>query len=205
MSDVVTVRGFVASEVKMTLTESGLPVANFRLGSTERRFDRGRNQWIDAATNWYSVSMFRALAQNASASISKGERVIVTGKLKLRQWSKDDGRRGIAPEIDADAVGHDLVWGTAKFRRAVQTSQTSAESSGSSESSGLSRQPGDSSGGAASAAEPDDDASADPPSEALLSQAEDSGEPVDRNDRDSEPEQAEEGAEDVESPVHAPY
>ncbi len=195
MSDVVTVRGFVASEVKMTLTESGLPVANFRLGSTERRFDRGRNQWIDAATNWYSVSMFRALAQNASASISKGERVIVTGKLKLRQWSKDDGRRGIAPEIDADAVGHDLVWGTAKFRRAVQTSQISAESSEPSESSGPSRQPGDSSGGAA----------ADPPSGTLLSQAEDSGEPVDRDDRDSEPEQAEDGAEDVESPVHAPY
>ena len=201
MSDVVTVRGFVASEVKMTLTESGLPVANFRLGSTERRFDRGRNQWIDAATNWYSVSMFRALAQNASASISKGERVIVTGKLKLRQWSKDDGRRGIAPEIDADAVGHDLVWGTAKFRRAVQTSQISAESSEPSEpsepseSSGPSGQPGDSSGGAA----------ADPPSGTLLSQADSSGEPVDRDDRDSEPEQAEEGAEDVESPVHAPY
>ncbi|GAA1050190.1 single-stranded DNA-binding protein [Arthrobacter russicus] len=195
MSDVVTVRGFVASEVKMTLTESGLPVANFRLGSTERRFDRGRNQWIDAATNWYSVSMFRALAQNASASISKGERVIVTGKLKLRQWRKDDGRRGIAPEIDADAVGHDLVWGTAKFRRAVQTSQISAESSEPSESSGPSGQPGDSSGGAA----------ADPPSGTLLSQAEDSGEPVDRDDRDSEPEQAEDGAEDVESPVHAPY
>lgn len=127
MSDVVTVRGFVASEVRMTLTESGLPVANFRLGSTERRFDRGRNQWIDAATNWYSVSMFRALAQNASASVSKGERVIVTGKLKLRQWSKDDGRRGIAPEIDADAVGHDLVWGTAKFRRAVQSPVVEAE------------------------------------------------------------------------------
>ncbi|ABY25013.1 single-strand DNA binding protein [Renibacterium salmoninarum ATCC 33209] len=87
MTDVVTVRGFVASEVKMTLTASGLPVANFRLGSAERRFDRTQNQWIDAATNWYSVSMFRSLAQNASASVSKGERVIVTGKLKLRQWS----------------------------------------------------------------------------------------------------------------------
>lgn len=127
MSDVVTVRGFVASEVKMTLTESGLPVANFRLGSTERRFDRGRNQWVDAATNWYSVSMFRALAQNASASVGKGERVIVTGKLKLRQWSKTDGRRGIAPEIDADSVGHDLVWGTAKFRRTVQNPSVVAE------------------------------------------------------------------------------
>lgn len=125
MSDVVTVRGFVASEVKMTLTESGLPVANFRLGSTERRYDRGSNQWVDAATNWYSVSLFRALAQNTSASVSKGERVIVTGKLKLRQWSKEDGRRGIAPEIDADAVGHDLVWGTAKFRRTVQSSPNS--------------------------------------------------------------------------------
>ncbi|WP_285724154.1 single-stranded DNA-binding protein [Psychromicrobium xiongbiense] len=120
MTDVLTIRGFVASEVKMTVTKSGFPVANFRLGSTERRFDRERNEWVDAATNWYSVSMFRALAQNASASISKGERVIVQGKLRLRQWVNDDGRRGIAPEIEADAVGHDLGWGTANFRRAVQ-------------------------------------------------------------------------------------
>ncbi|NYE94546.1 single-strand DNA-binding protein [Psychromicrobium silvestre] len=122
MNDVVTVRGFVASEVRMTLTESGWPIATFRLGSTERRFDRVRSQWVDAGTNWYSVSMFRGLAQNASCSVSKGERVIVTGKLKLRQWTKGE-RHGIAPEIDADAVGHDLVWGTAKFKRASTTAE----------------------------------------------------------------------------------
>lgn len=77
MSDLVTVRGFVASEVRTTLSESGCPVAHFRLASTNRKFDRQRREWIDAQTNWYSVSMFRSLAQNASVSVSKGERVIV--------------------------------------------------------------------------------------------------------------------------------
>ncbi|AJT41162.1 single-stranded DNA-binding protein [Psychromicrobium lacuslunae] len=120
MSDVVTVRGFVASEVKTILTEQGWPVASFRLGSTERRYDRTKSQWVDAGTNWYSVSMFRGLAQNASCSVVKGERVIVTGKLKLRQWVNGE-RRGIAPEIDAEAVGHDLFWGTAKFKRTTHT------------------------------------------------------------------------------------
>ncbi|MCW1249968.1 single-stranded DNA-binding protein [Acaricomes phytoseiuli] len=119
MSDVVTIRGFVASEVRMTLSDAGCPIAHFRIGSTERKFDRHRKEWVDAETNWYAVSVFRALAQNVTASLSKGERVIVTGKLKLRQWSKEDGRRGIAPEIDADAIGHDLNWGTARFRRAL--------------------------------------------------------------------------------------
>lgn len=116
MNDLLTVRGFVASEVRTNLTEQGWPVATFRLGSTERRYDRVNAQWVDAGTNWYTVSMFRGLAQNASCSVSKGERVIVTGKLKLRQWANGE-RRGVAPEIDAEAVGHDLVWGTARFKR----------------------------------------------------------------------------------------
>ncbi|WP_394938237.1 single-stranded DNA-binding protein [Psychromicrobium sp. YIM B11713] len=135
MNDLVTVRGFVASEIRSNLTESGWPVATFRLGSTERRFDRLKSQWVDSGTNWYTVSMFRGLAQNAACSVLKGERVIVTGKLKLRQWAKGE-RRGIAPEIMADAVGHDLVWGTARFKRASQnldlSENRSSENNGSS-------------------------------------------------------------------------
>ncbi len=117
MTDIITVRGYVATEVRLTLAQSGLPIAGFRMCSTERRFDRASNTWVDGHTNWYSVSMFRQLATNAGASIKKGDRVIVTGRLKVRPWINADGRTGTAVEIDADSAGHDLMWGTANFRR----------------------------------------------------------------------------------------
>lgn len=117
MTDIITVRGYVATEVRLTLAQSGLPISGFRMCSTERRFDRETNTWMDGHTNWYSVSMFRQLATNAGVSIKKGDRVIVTGRLKVRPWINAEGRTGTAVEIDADAVGHDLMWGTANFKR----------------------------------------------------------------------------------------
>lgn len=117
MTDIITVRGYVATEVRLTLAQSGLPITGFRMCSTERRFDRETGAWVDGHTNWYSVSMFRQLATNAGASIKKGDRVIVSGRLKVRPWINADGRTGTSVEIDADTAGHDLMWGTANFRR----------------------------------------------------------------------------------------
>lgn len=117
MTDNITLRGFVATEVRTTTADSGLAIAGFRMCTTERRFDRETGLWQDGHTNWYSVSMFRQLATNGGVSIHKGDRVIVTGRLRVRQWATDAGRSGTTVDIDADAVGHDLMWGTANFRR----------------------------------------------------------------------------------------
>ncbi|THJ66988.1 single-stranded DNA-binding protein [Arthrobacter echini] len=117
MTDIITVRGYVATEVRLAVAHSGLPISSFRMCSTERRFDKEANGWVDGTTNWYSVSMFRQLATNAGASIKKGDRVIATGRLRIRPWTTADGRTGTSVEIDADTVGHDLMWGTANFRR----------------------------------------------------------------------------------------
>ncbi|WP_159801553.1 single-stranded DNA-binding protein [Arthrobacter zhaoguopingii] len=117
MNETITVRGYVATEVRLALTPSGLPIAGFRMCTTERRYDREAAAWVDGHTNWYSISMFRQLATNASASLKKGDRVVVYGRLKVRPWSTEDGRTGTSVEIDAESVGHDLMWGTAAFRR----------------------------------------------------------------------------------------
>lgn len=117
MTDTITVRGYVATDVRLTLAQSGLPIAGFRMCSTERRFDKDTNTWVDGHTNWYSVSMFRQLATNAGASIKKGDRVVITGRLRVRPWINAEGRTGTSVEIDADTAGHDLMWGTANFRR----------------------------------------------------------------------------------------
>jgi single-strand DNA-binding protein len=88
------------------------------LAASHRRFDRTANKWVDGETNWFTVTAFRQLAINAAGSVSKGERVLITGKLRVRDW--DNGERaGTSVEVEADAIGHDLTWGTASFTRTV--------------------------------------------------------------------------------------
>jgi single-strand DNA-binding protein len=118
MTDTITLTGFVATVPNHLVTGEGLPITSFRLASTQRRFDRSRNLWVDNGTNWYTVTSFRQLALNANSSIKKGERVIVTGRLRIRDWAAGD-KAGTSIEIDADSIGHDLTWGTASFTRGL--------------------------------------------------------------------------------------
>ncbi|WP_394253368.1 single-stranded DNA-binding protein [Arthrobacter pityocampae] len=142
MTDIITVRGYVATDVRLTSAQSGLAVAGFRMCSTDRRFDRETNAWVDGHTNWYSVSMFRQLATNAGASLKKGDRVIVTGRLKVRPWINADGRTGTSVDIDADTAGHDLMWGTANFRRTTADRSEAQQEAGPEDTAG-SVPPGD--------------------------------------------------------------
>lgn len=118
MSELITISGLVATTPRHLVTQDGLPITSFRLASSQRRFDRSQNRWIDGETNWFTVTSFRQLAINSSESINKGDRIVATGKLRVRDW--DNGERsGTSVEIDADAIGHDLSWGTATFVRTI--------------------------------------------------------------------------------------
>lgn len=135
MSDNITVRGFVATEIRSSTTPGGVATASFRLGSTERRYDRASNTWVDGHTNWFTVQGYRQLAGNMGCSVKKGQRVIIVGRLKLRSWEKE-GRIYHAVEIDADSVGHDLMWGSANFTRNAGNGAQSAPAAAAGESSG---------------------------------------------------------------------
>lgn len=130
MSNYVTIRGFVGTDVNCSVASTGLPITKFRLGSSDRYFDKKTNAWVDSETNWYSVSMFRQLATNAGVSLQKGDRVIVTGKLRVRAWVTDEGKGGTTVEIDADSAGHDLLFGTASFRRSSADRQDASLQAG---------------------------------------------------------------------------
>jgi single-strand DNA-binding protein len=123
MSELISVAGLVATTPRHLVTQDGLPITSFRLASSQRRFDRSQNKWIDGETNWYTVTGFRQLAINASTSVSKGDRILVTGKLRVRDW--DNGERaGTSVEIEAESIGHDLSWGSAVFTRTVLVRET---------------------------------------------------------------------------------
>ena len=118
MSDIITLTGIVGTIPNHLVTTSGLAITSFRLASGQRRFDRTQNAWVDADTNWYSVSTFRHLAHNVQSSVQKGEHVIVTGRLRIRQWENGE-RKGTTVEVEAESVGHDLTWCTTRFLRSA--------------------------------------------------------------------------------------
>jgi single-strand DNA-binding protein len=126
MTDTISLTGLVATTPKHVVTSSGLTVSTFRFASTQRRYDRAEQKWVDGETNWYTVATFRQLATNVIASLQKGQRVIVTGRLRIRDWATDD-KHGTNVEIDADAVGHDLSWGTTIFTRSVAAAVAEAD------------------------------------------------------------------------------
>jgi single-strand DNA-binding protein len=127
MSDTITVTGYIATDPRHTVAGDGrLPITSFRLASAQRRFDRNEQKWVDGETNWFTVTAFRQLATNAAGSFHKKERVIVTGRLRIRDWVSGD-RSGTTVEIEADSIGHDLFWGTTSFTRSVQSTLTRQE------------------------------------------------------------------------------
>jgi single-strand DNA-binding protein len=113
----VTVVGNAVTGVTLRVTDGGTPMATFRVASTPRRFDREHNSWQDGPSSFYSVTCWRALAENAYASIKVGQPVLVTGRQRVRPWTGRDGRAGLSVEIDAVALGHDLTRGQTAFEK----------------------------------------------------------------------------------------
>ncbi|MGW1145195.1 single-stranded DNA-binding protein [Streptomyces sp. NPDC002454] len=112
----VTVVGNVATAPVFREFGTGR-VIRFRLAVTSRYWDRTGGAWADGHTNFFTVCAWRGLAENAMASLSVGEPVVVQGRLKVRQEDRGDGKQWFAAEIDASAIGHDLSRGTSTFHR----------------------------------------------------------------------------------------
>ena len=129
MIDTLSVSGIVATTPRHVVTSEGLAITSFRLASTQRRFDKGQAQWVDIDTNWYTVVSFRQLAINANKSLNKGDRVVATGRVKVRNWQNED-KSGTSIEIEADALGHDLLWGTSAFERTSLSRNVDDETEG---------------------------------------------------------------------------
>ena len=116
MNDNLTLTGLVATTPRNLVTTEGLEITSFRLATSQRKFDRATGKWTDGEVNWYTVSSFRGLAHNVAASVRKGDRVVVHGKLRIRDWENTD-RSGTTVEVEAVIIGHDLTYGTASYVR----------------------------------------------------------------------------------------
>jgi single-strand DNA-binding protein len=114
-----------APEWRRTQHTSAL-VANFRVASTSRKFDRENNRWVDGDSLRVRVNCWRRLAEGVAASVTVGDPIVVVGRLYTRDWTDSDNNPRTSYEMEAVAVGHDLARGKSRFFRNRPALPTSA-------------------------------------------------------------------------------
>jgi len=113
----ITVVGNLTGDPELRFTPSGAAVANFTVASTTRVLDKQTNEWKDGDTVFLRCNVWRQYAENVAESLTRGMRVIVTGRLKVRQYETRDGGKGTSVECEVDDVGPVLRYATAKVNK----------------------------------------------------------------------------------------
>ena len=113
----ITVVGNLTADPELRFTPSGAAVANFTVASTPRTFDRQSNEWKDGETLFLRCSIWREAAESVAESLTKGTRVIVTGRLVSRSYQDREGQNRTVFEVQVDEVGPSLRYATAKVTR----------------------------------------------------------------------------------------
>jgi single-strand DNA-binding protein len=121
MNDMATTVGAnLVEDPELRFTTCGQPVANLRLASTERRYDRQTGQWTDGPTTYLRGTVWGAPAQNVAESLHKGDRVVVVGRLRQRDYETRDGEKRSTHELDIDEIGASLRYATADLHKATR-------------------------------------------------------------------------------------
>ncbi len=116
----ITVVGNLTADPELRFTASGAAVANFTVASTPRTFDRASNEWKDGEALFLRCNIWRQPAENVAESLTKGSRVIVTGRLKQRSFDTKEGEKRTVIELEVDEIGPSLRYATAKVNRAAR-------------------------------------------------------------------------------------
>ncbi|MEU7340568.1 single-stranded DNA-binding protein [Streptomyces sp. NPDC007074] len=123
----ITFTGNVVADPELRFTPAGAAVANFRMASTPRTFDRQTNEWKDGEPLFLAVAVWRQQAQHVADSITRGMRVIVVGRLTQRQYEDREGAKRSSYEIQAEEVAPSLLRATATVTKAGQNSASTAQ------------------------------------------------------------------------------
>jgi single-strand DNA-binding protein len=147
---VITVIGNLTADPELRFTPSGAAVANFTVASTPRMFDRQTNEWKDGEALFLRCSIWREAAENVAESLTRGSRVIVSGRLKQRSFETREGEKRTVVELEVDEIGPSLKYATAKVNKASRSGGGGGGFGG----GGGSRQPAQSGGAGAASEDP---------------------------------------------------
>lgn len=117
---VITIIGNMVADAELRFTPAGAAVANFTVASTPRTFDRTKNEWIDGDALFMRCNIWREAAENAAESLTRGSRVIVSGRLKQRSYETREGEKRTVVELEVDEIGPSLKYATAKVNKAAR-------------------------------------------------------------------------------------
>ena len=114
---VITIVGNLTADPELRFTPSGAPVANFTIASTPRMFDRQANEWKDGEALFLRCSLWRDAAENVAETLTKGMRVIASGRLTQRSYETREGEKRTVVELQVDEIGPSLRYATAKVTK----------------------------------------------------------------------------------------
>lgn len=119
MSNSVTLVGNLVEDPELRFTASGVAMSNIRIAVSRRYRDRN-DEWQEEAS-FFSGTCWRDVAENVAESLTKGSRVIITGRLKQRSWETNEGDKRSVVEVDIQEIGPSLRWATANVTRTPRT------------------------------------------------------------------------------------
>lgn len=117
----LTIVGNLTADPELRFTASGAAVANFTVASTPRAFDKATNEWKDGESLFLRCSVWRQAAENVAESLRKGNRVIVSGRLKSRSYETREGEKRTVMELEVEEVGPSLKTATASVTKVTRS------------------------------------------------------------------------------------
>ena len=122
MTNILTLDGNLTSDPELRFTPSGHAVANFTVAHTPRRYDKQTDKWVDGETLFLRCSLWRDAAENVANSLTKGSKVLVSGRLVSRSWDdKASGDKRTVVELDVDDIGPSLRNATATVNKTTRS------------------------------------------------------------------------------------
>ncbi|MBN9214124.1 MAG: single-stranded DNA-binding protein [Microbacterium sp.] len=121
--NVITIVGNLTADPELRYTQNGLPVANLTIVQSDRVLDRQTNEWKDGEPTFLRASVWREFAEHVAGSLTKGQRVIATGKLKQQNYKNREGNDRTGYELEIHEIGASLKFGTTTFTKAAKSDQ----------------------------------------------------------------------------------
>jgi len=132
----LTITGNLVDDPELRFTPAGQPVAKFRIASTPRYLDKTTNEWKDGDSLFLTCSVWRQAAENVAESLTRGMRVIVTGRLKQRSYETREGEKRTVYEVEVDEVGPSLRNASAKVQKVTRSNGNGGQAAAAQGSSG---------------------------------------------------------------------
>ena len=132
----ITIAGNLVDDPELRFTPSGQPVAKFRVASTPRFLDKNTNEWKDGDSLFLTCNVWRQAAENVAESLTRGTRVIVSGRLRQRSYETKEGEKRTVYEVEVDDVGPSLRNASAKVSKMARSGGDGNYGNGGQRSSG---------------------------------------------------------------------